>query len=263
MAADNQQQKVATVADGKTVPSTRPKALHTVEDVESLLNVLLLVSALMLSFSISNMFVASHKDLLESDARAMINQRAIDGIPEDCAALPSGCVPKKWNYVTSWWLARRGLLTLTCYFASITVAIATYISLHLIPHAREDPIFFDQWFAVFKIVIFCGYGLFIVGNFFFFQQIVVLVEVVFPKYTDELEDIFDVTTGKMVETYDYNKPSYIQNMASVVGVGSIVGMVVLLVIPILLSAWLHRRHKNATPAGNPSHKPVSAVVESN
>lgn len=177
------------------------KALD-LDDLTSLLDQLLLISTLMLGFTIANMTGSSlaKADYIERDAWAMGFGAHLESFDPMNPAATDGYSMQSYPVIL------YGQLSVGCFFISIGFAISTYIALNL-SYAREDADIFSAWSKFFLPFVYLGWAFNIGGIIFFFLNYDAIVGIIFPLYCTlsfspddkDLAEVYDRRTLTMAE----------------------------------------------------------------
>ena len=178
------------------------KALD-LDDLTSLLDQLLLISTLMLGFTIANMTGSSlaKADYIERDAWAMGFGAHLESFDPVNPAATDGYSMQSYPVIL------YGQLSVGCFFISIGFAISTYIALNL-SYAREDADIFSAWSKFFLPFVYLGWAFNIGGIIFFFLNYDAIVGIIFPLYCTlsfspddkDLAEVYDRRTLTMAES---------------------------------------------------------------
>ena len=220
---------------------------NSFEDAESLLNLILLLTAFMMAFTVSMTTSYSHGDLLAADAMHMQFQKAKQGIAADEERLPRPA----WAHVPSYFFANRGAWANLCYFTALALGVGCYISLSF-SDCREDPDFFQTWFKLHWFAILAAFFCFIAGTFVFFSQLVAAAEITFPRYAKYAnKGLFDHQNKVMIETYYNEKEAgVIQSLINRYGAATQILIVVGILLPIICTFWAHHQHQKHKQASS-------------
>ncbi len=175
------------------------KYMHSYEDAQNLLESLMLVSALLLAFSVGGLQNLNHDDVVEADARYLVASNCGVGCNPNAAELLSVRVLNAF------------LSSVVIQVATLAVAVALYVSL-CFSSAREDEGHFALWMSYGKWVIAGDYGLLMAGIFRLFDTNMILVDMKLPMYKNNnpsapwrsrpLAGFFNTTTNTMVQGGD-------------------------------------------------------------
>ena len=172
--------------------------LSSVDDAISLLDTLLLLSALQLAFSITAMQSIEHGDLVDADKRYIMTLCASN--PEHskkCDFLEGSVEEFPWIDMISFRYMRNSFTAITFNLVALSIGISAYISLSY-SDCREDPTFFAFWWRVWRFVIFAGYVVFAAGLHAFFSQNHSFVDAVYPHYANP--PVYNTTAGEIEES---------------------------------------------------------------
>jgi hypothetical protein len=144
------------------------------EDTTKLLETVLIISALLLSFSISGLQSVDHEDLLQADKRWL---RAFHG----------PAILKDTNlFVPSLWFLYRVYQCLGIFTTVLITSTSIYASL-MYSESRGNSEAFQRWSRVFQNLIICEYIALLAGVIILLQVNLSLVDINFPLfYIDEL-----------------------------------------------------------------------------
>lgn len=180
------------------------EAQHSVEDVESLLNTLLLLDTFIVGFSINFMSILSYSDMLEADSRFFGLYSTLD---LKINSYFGGTDGDGTHIVISATLTFRCWMTITFLSVSLFIAIGCIIGLNY-SSCREDERSFHAWLKYFRFFIMLGYALFMVGFMYLNSSVGLLAYSHLPKYCGlELKgwgvfgksSMFNVTTSSFTE----------------------------------------------------------------
>ena len=182
---------------------------HSIEDAEGLLQTLLLMSALLLSFVAGALLSFDKEAYLEMDRQELTSIYYTDQVSDQSKDLGD-----KFNILKSASIMHFGLLSLYLFLFCCAAASATYISLSY-SDCREDPKAFQIWFNYFKWVIFLEYLVFLGGIIGFYLTIRHCVSGAFPAYcvptttvvrignvgysVSSLNNIFNATSKELIQ----------------------------------------------------------------
>ena len=216
---------------------------HSVADAEGLINSLMLVAALALSFA-SAMYTGTfnHEDFLAADARHAKWSQASSNIPETSA---------EYNPydILSLRFVRQGMWCMALLICALCVGLFAFVSLSY-SNAREDEAEFTTWFKYFKYFIFFGYLLVIAGLYMFFSLNHTAIDIAYPRYSSEdTKDIYDPATGQMKEKY-YESTIIHQRDAGQIAVGMQAALPALLWV-VIVAHFLIVTRKHSVEASSP------------
>ena len=186
--------------------------LSSVDDAISLLDTLLLLSALQLAFSITAMQSIEHGDLVDADKRYIMTLCASN--PEHskkCDFLEGSVEEFPWIDMISFRYMRNSFTAITFNLVALSIGISAYISLSY-SDCREDPTFFAFWWRVWRFVIFAGYVVFAAGLHAFFSQNHSFVDAVYPHYANP--PVYNTTAGEIEESKGWHLQSEANKLAN-------------------------------------------------
>ena len=215
---------------------------HSIGDAEGLINSLMLVAALALSFA-TTLYTGtfSHEDYLAADARHARWSQASNDIPETSAEFPT-------YDILSYRFVREGMWCCSLLIASLCIGVMAHVSLSY-SSAREEEAEFELWFKYFRFLILLGYIFLIVGLYVFFGLNHTAVDIAYPRYSSVVStDIYDPVTGQMKEEY-YNKKIVHQGTAALIAGCLRVFLPVMFIVVLIAHVRIARtQHPDVSPA---------------
>jgi len=148
-------------------------------DVESQLNLLLLLSSLMLAFSATITSGMNHDDYLAAD------QRSLDRI----LLSDPNFLEKDWA-LPSLKLIKSTQLASFVFVLCITLTASTYASLTAMSQVESDPLFFEKWFKYLKFSVLGSWALFVTGSCLYVDAARVHIYTSYPNYCLGLEHVY-------------------------------------------------------------------------
>ena len=139
------------------------------EDVSKLIETIMIVCALLLSFAISSLQSVTHDDILEADKRWI-----------SALQIPSNNAQND-VFIPSTYLLARIYQCVGIFTVILITAIAMYGSL-MLSNAREDVIAFEEWVRFFGSFIIMQYATLLAGVIILLQVNLSVVDVKFPLY---------------------------------------------------------------------------------
>jgi hypothetical protein len=191
------------------------KYRHSYEDAQNLLESLMLVSALLLAFSVGGLQNLNHDDVVEADARYLVAIGVGYKLPDDLLS------HRFLNYFLS---------SVVIQVAALTIAVALYVSLSF-SSAREDKGHFALWMSYGKWLIAGDYCLLMAGIFRLFECNMNLVDMKLPMYkNNNPSGFFNTTTNTMVEGGDLwlQAEGFAYKIRTYTAVGIALGLIFLL-----------------------------------
>lgn len=170
----------------------------TVDDAMSLLDNLLLLSALQLAFSIAAVHSLGHADLVDADIRYSNVMLYTYGSRK----FQWGGDPDSYTIISYTFLT-QGFDTVAWSFAALALGIVAYLSLSF-TECREDESFFKAWWSIWQFVIGIAYIFFGYGTILFFGMTHSFIDLTYPIYSDP--PIFNETTNTFMERSDATLP---------------------------------------------------------
>jgi hypothetical protein len=183
------------------------------DDLRSLLENLLLVSALLLSFAFSGMQAINHDDLIAADLRWLL---AFQDIPQD---------PHILMHIPSYNVMERHMNAVKFLLVVLVLGMMMYASL-LYSRSAENPSVLSYWTAIFSFGILGGYSIIIIGVGELLAANQAIANMVFPLYSSQFSKnislIYDPVHQEMIEegwmlqeVYQEQKLSIIATMKAV------------------------------------------------
>ena len=175
------------------------------EDISKLLETLMIVSALLLSFTIAGLQSLDHDMLLDADQRWL-------------KAYPAGWDSKDRSDTVRWIIPSiRSMITLYYSIGIFVVILASSTAMYtclIYSRARGDANYLSKWFAVMRIVVFGNYIAAIVGLNYLMISTHKYVDINFPLYhindlcvgaNENSTCVYDTQTFEMKELADCDK----------------------------------------------------------
>jgi hypothetical protein len=169
------------------------------DDLDGSVNLILLLTALFLSFSIPIMLgTFSRDDLIAADAAwfACLGDERPETLDQVDYSLGDATLRKHPDFVPSWRLLGASYTTITFYILPGAVAIGTYLAL-VFTDARESAEFLNMIFLPLQCLILVAYLLFLVGLIFMLFTLRAALILVYPEYS-MTGAYFDSSTGEMI-----------------------------------------------------------------
>ena len=215
---------------------------HGYEDAQNLLETLLLISALLLAFSVGGLQSLDHDDMLAADARylAVMQQAAytLKGFNvhiED----PERILAGRWvpMDLLSYRCLTYVLSSVVVQISTLSIAVALYVSLSF-SNAREDKGHFELWISYCKWIIAGDYVLQVIGIFLLLECNMNMVDLKIPMYNRNLSLAWDNNTKQMVEGGNWilQTAGYSFKFWTIIVVGSVLGVMFLMHFVLLMKS---------------------------
>jgi hypothetical protein len=219
-------------------------------DVEALINNLIIVSALLLGFTITLSASFKHEDFVAADSRLVAfvfsnldhchsDTQACDllsraaGYRLDCKNQICPFKPKEVLF--SYGFANNSMWSTLLFTAVLLLGLCTSISRAFLGSCsqKEKKI----WTRCFAPVLFCSYLLLIAGVCVFFGLNHAAMEIIYPRYDDSTgSSFFNFSTETMIE--NYGSYSFIMDQQSHFSKAFVSLSVIIPVLTLLLHLWL-------------------------
>ena len=187
--------------------------LSSVDDAISLLDTLLLLSALQLAFAITAMQSIEHGELVDADKRYIRTVCALSPPnSKNCNFLEGSVEEFAWIDMISFRYMTNSFKAVTLNLVALSIGISAYISLNY-SDCREDPKFLAFWWRVWRFVIFFGYVVFAAGIHSFFTQNHNFVDAVYPHYANP--PVYNTTAGEIEESKGWHLQSEAWRLAHI------------------------------------------------
>ncbi len=218
---------------------------HSYEDAQNLLENLMLISALLLAFSVGGLQSLDHDDMLAADARYLAVRQSPVVLARDASSLwhqpdPERILAGRWvpGDLLSYRCLTFVLSSVVVQISTLSIAVALYVSLSF-SNAREDKGHFELWIFYCKWIIAGDYVLQVIGIFMLFECNMIMVDLKLPMYNRlNLSGAFDNNTKEMVEGGDWmlQMEGYMYKLWTITVVGSVLGVIFLMHFVFLLKS---------------------------
>ena len=209
----------------------------SVEDIEGTLNVLLLVTALTLSFAVPLLTMFSASDLAAHDAR-IVGAGDVEAFLAACSPLNGRLFLHTLGWqecgLHSYGLLGAGYMSVISLSLGLVIGMAMYISLAQ-SNVREDPKQMRSWWRYAQVALFAGYALFFCGLIYFFLGLAYAVLITFPWYANE--GWFNKSTKTMV--IDNTKAPF--RAFQLVGQRTTLALSIIIPVSFVSLTWAHQR----------------------
>jgi hypothetical protein len=227
-----------TVRRERSVSSVERRTLYFQEDVESLLNTMMLLCALFISFSVSLTFgTLNHDDWVDADFRALESQirsgRQIANSNGDIIRMGLGSIPS-YSFIILGSFSNQALLV------SLGIYGGLYVSL-CIQGCRDDQHRFQEWSSTFWRLGLVASVSFVVGLASFILAAAVSVSATYPKYNQGLHGLW--VNGTIHE--DCRGETCLHTLTA--NVTSAIGSVIALIATILPAVMTKVSDRDNTP----------------
>lgn len=182
----------------------------SIENIEASLNVLLLVTALTLSFALPLLTTFGHDDLLAADARLMSgNTTGYD--PASYYAACDDLKKRPWGSVLAWrWcglysygLFDAGYMSILFLTLGLIAGMSMYLAMCM-SSFRDDYEALERWYSYFVWMHYLGYGFYFIGLIYWMLGLAYAVSIAFPWYAST--GWWDFQTKQLVESFNVYAP---------------------------------------------------------